>query len=223
MVLELQERKGNAKKRIVLLDGEVYCCCYPKDLKTVGIKEGEETEEAMLKRLDEEIFLPRAKRRSLFLLNKKRYTEQEMRKKLKADGYPEAVIEEVLLYLQKLHYIEDISYAQGYATVWISKCSERELYQKMLQKGFEKEVITDAIKAAKEEYYFVNGSEAEEAEAPELAAIRMHLRKKGVPSEQIPEEKKKKLVMSLYRKGFSLSDIKKVMGDMGELSDTFEL
>lgn len=223
MIVELQERKGNAKKRTVLLDGEAFCCCYPKDLKTVGIIDGEEANADTIERLCKEVFLPRAKQRALFLLNKKRYTRQEMVKKLTADGYPVAVVEETLFYLEALHYIEDVSFAQGYAALFISKYSERELYQKMVQKGFEKEVIAEAINEAKEAYSYENGDEEMPAEAPEQVAIRTILRKKGYRKEQMTTKQQKKLALSLYRKGFSFYDIKKVMGelDVTEQDSTF--
>lgn len=221
MVVEVQERKE--KKCTVLLDGEFFCCCYPKDLWVAGIADGELAEGNKIGQLCKEVFLPRAKRRALFLLNKKRYTRQEMMKKLTADGYPVVVIEETISYLEALHYVDDMSFAQGYATLFISKYSERELHQKMVQKGFEKEVIAEAIKEAKEAYFYENGDEGMPAEAPEQAAIRNILRKKGYCKEQLTAKQQKKLAMSLYRKGFSFSDIKKVMGeiDMAEQDATF--
>ncbi|MCH5272577.1 MAG: regulatory protein RecX [Lachnospiraceae bacterium] len=220
MLLELQE--GNKGRCTVLLDGEVYCRCYRKDLQSVGISEGEEAGEAALFRLNQEVLFPRAKRRSLLLLNKKRYTRQEMVKKLKSDGYPEQTVEETLSYLQELHYIDDISYAQGYASFWIPKCSARELYQKMLQKGFERETVSEAIKEAQREYVLEKGEEEEEGESPELSAIRDYLRKKGYQSGQVAEEKRKKLAAALYRKGFSFSDIKRVMGEFDEITENGE-
>ncbi len=215
MVLELQEEKGN--KATLLLDGAAYCRCYRKDLRSAGIAEGEEVDEAVLDRFNREVLLPRAKRRSLFLLNRKRYTAQEMRKKLTADGYPGEVVEETLSYLQELRYIDDVSYAQGYALSLLPRCSERELCQKMLQRGFEKELVAEAIKEAQKEYSLENGGGEAEYELPELSAIRAYLRKKGYQPEQATQEKKKKVIAALYRRGFSLSDIRKVIGETEEM------
>lgn len=215
MVVELQEEKRN--KVMLLLDGEVYCRCYRKDLRSAGIAEGEEIEEAVLDRFSREVLLPRAKRRSLFLLNRKRYTAQEMRKKLAADSYPGEVVEETLSYLQELRYIEDVSYAQGYALSLLPRCSERELCQKMLQRGFGKELVAAAIKEAQREYFLENGGEGAEYEPPELSAIRAYLRKKGYQPEQATQEKKKKVMAALYRRGFSLPDICKVIGETEEM------
>lgn len=213
-VQEAEERQGKkAKKHTVLLDGEVYCRCYHKDLKDAGIVPGGEVRMEVLHRLETEVFLPRAKRRSLFLLNKKRYTRKEMVRKLHADGYPTAVIEQTLSYLESLHYVEDHSYAEGYVLSLLTRCSERELVQKMIQKGFDKDLIAEAIRSAKESYKEEN--DGEEDDSPEVAAIRLYLRKKGASAGgMITEDKKKKLVQSLYRKGFRFSDIRKVLGEV---------
>lgn len=222
MFLELQEteeKQGKkAKKHTVLLDGEVYCRCYPKDLKDAGISLDAEVSKKALQRLEMEIFFPRAKRRSLFLLNKKRYTRKEMVQKLHTDGYPASVTEQTLSYLESLHYVEDHSYADGYALSLLTRCSERELIQKMIQKGFEKDLIVEAIQNAKVSYREENDMDA--AEAPEVAAIRTYLRKKGISTGMaLEEDKKKKLIQSLYRKGFRFSDIKKVLGEVDGMEE----
>lgn len=218
MFLELQEteeKQGKkAKKHTVLLDDEIYCRCYRKDLKDAGISGDTEVAKEALQRLENEIFLPRAKRRSLFLLNKKRYTRKEMVRKLHTDGYPASVTEQTLSYLESLHYIEDHSYAEGYALSLLTRCSERELIQKMIQKGFDKELIPEAIQRAKDTYREENDIEAD-VDSPEVAAIRLYLRKKGISSGMmLDEDKKKKIIQSLYRKGFHFSDIKKVLGEV---------
>lgn len=214
MVLELRGTKG--KKFEVFLEGELYCRCYRKDLRELGFSdcsEGlqKECSKEQLSEFEETVFLPRARRRVLFLLEKKEYTESELRKKLSADGYPKAVTEQVMISLKNLHYVNDRSFAERYALYLLPKCSEREVMQKMIMKGFEREQVKEAIEAAKETYRFEHEF-SEEEERPELVAIRTFLRKKGYRPEACEEEKKKKLVAALYRKGFSFSDIKEVIG-----------
>lgn len=223
MILELREAKG--KKIDVFTEDEFYCRCYPKDLRMLGItdcSEGVQTECSCekLALFEKEVFLPRAKRRALFLLGKKEYTETELKKKLSSDGYPETTVEEVLVYLKDLHYVNDTSFAERYALYLLPKCSERELVQKMIAKGFQKDLIIEALKAAKETYRFEHEN-SEEGECPEVAAIRAFLRKKGYRPEEADEEKKKKVVAALCRKGFSFSDIKEVMGALDTEEELF--
>lgn len=215
MVLELKEKAG--KKYLLALNGERYGRCYPKDLRTLGFdafSEGQITEitEEALVEFEYTVFLPRAKKRALLLLGKKEYTKCEMEKKLDTDGYPEAVVSKVLDWLAELRYVEDRSYAERYALYLLPRCSEREIMQKMQLKGFEKELIKVALESAKESYRSEHEIEGGMDGLPEFDAIRTYLRKKGYKPENIEEEKKKKIVMALYRKGFSLSDIKAVIG-----------
>ncbi len=226
MILELKEKTG--RKYSLSLNGERYCRCYPGDLRSLGFSdfaEGRETNvsEENLAEFERTVFLPRAKRRSLMLLGKKEYTVGEVTKKLSSDGYPDAVTEEVLSWLSELHYVDDLSFAERYAFSLLSRHSEREIKQKMLQKGFEKELAREALSAAKERYreehsFMASDGDCDEGGcgefvSPEQEAIRAFLRKKGYRPETVDEEKKKKYVMSLYRKGFSLSDIRNVIGE----------
>lgn len=225
MVLEIREKSG--RKYTLLLNGERYCRCYPGDLRGFGFTEfteGCETEisEDTLAEIERTVFLPRAKRRSLMLLGKKEYTSREMTKKLTSDGYPDSVTGIVLPWLSGLHYVNDASFAERYAFSLLSRHSEREILQKMQMKGFEKDIIKDALAEAKERYreehidrYTAGDSSGkDEIFSPEQEAIRTFLRKKGYQPEAVDAEKKKKLVMSLYRKGFSLTDIRSVIGEI---------
>ena len=224
MVLEVGEKNG--RKYTLFLDGERYCRCYPGDLRAFGFSDfsdGQENEvtEDVLDELERTVFLPRAKRRSLMLLGKKEYTERELVKKLTGDGYPERVTATVLSWLSELHYVDDSSFSERYAFSLLSRHSEREIIQKMQQKGFEKDLIKEALAAAKERYreeQSVGNADMSSDErtvdfSTEQEAIRTFLRKKGYRPEATDSDKKKKLMMSLYRKGFSMSNIRAVLGE----------
>lgn len=213
METELLEQKG--VKKTVLLDGEPFCRCYSRDLELAGIRPGTDTDPSAIECLCSQILLPRAKKRSLNLLGKQPYTKQAMQKKLTTDGYPDAVIEKTILYLEGYHYLEDETFGLDYALYWIRRMSERELVQKMKQKGFERETIRDSIDAAKQRLLEEAEEQGEQYEKAELTAIRSFLRKKGVGTEELDEARKQKLIMALFRKGFQLSDIKQVFSELG--------
>lgn len=228
MILELREKSG--RKYSLFLDGEKYCRCYPGDLRRLGFDEFSEGQSAEVSAeeaaaFEQEVLLPRAKRRTLMLLGKKEYTVRELRKKMAVDGYPETVTETVLVWLGSLRYVDDRSYAERYAFSLLSRHSERLIVQKMQQKGFEKDIIKEALEGAKERYREeYSSSEEQDGEkagsvSPEQDAIRCFLRKKGYQAEVADEEKKKKLMMSLYRKGYLMSDIRAVMGECDGMYD----
>ncbi len=223
MILEIRGTKG--KKSEVFLEGAFYCRCYPKDLKELNFTDSSEGRQAecsaeTLASVEQNLFLPRAKRRALLLLEKKEYTEAELKRKLVTDGYPEGTVGAVLSYVTELHYVNDRAFAERYALYLLPKCSERELLQKLYMKGFDKELIKEAVETAKETYRFEQGM-PEEGEAPELVAIRAFLRKKGYRPEVCDNEKRKRLVGALYRKGFSFSHIKEALGELETEEECF--
>lgn len=222
MVLEVLEQKG--AKKTVLLDGEFYCRCYPKDILNAGLKDGAEASQEALQRLEERILLPRAKERSLALLGKQSYTKRAMRRKLEADGHPAAVVEKTLAYLDGFHYLDDLSFGSDYAYAKLQRMSERELTQKMQGKGFDSETIRESLMAARRRLAEEAEVSGEEPERAELAAIRAFLRKKGVADAdagELDRERKQKLIMALFRKGFLLPDIRQVLGELeyGDFSE----
>lgn len=215
MILEIKEKSG--KKYGLWINGERYGRWYPGDLRELGfsdISEGQvlELADASLAKFEQSVLLPRAKRRSLFLLGKKEYTSGELKKKLITDGYSDVVVAAVLAYLSDLHYVDDFSYAERYAFSLLSRCSERELFQKMLQKGLEKDLVKEALTVAKERYCYEQDGRAGASGSPEQDAILGFLRKKGYCPDSVDSDKKRKLVAALFRKGFSMSDIRKVLG-----------
>lgn len=219
MILEIREKSG--KKYGLWINGERYGRCYPADLRELGLSELSEGQvleltDIVLAKFEQSVLLPRAKRHALFLLGKKEYTSGELKKKLMTDGYSDGVIVAVLAYLSELRYVDDFSYAERYAFSLLSRCSERELFRKMLQKGLEKELVKEAVAAAKERYCFEQEGKGDTERSPELEAIRCILRKKGYCLENATEDKKKKMVAALYRKGFSMSDIRRVLGEIEE-------
>ncbi len=219
MYLELQEQKG-AKKGLIL-DGELFCKCYPRDLVVAGLSSGADVTQEQLQRFCKEVLLPRAKRRSLALLGKQAYTKQMMTKKLRNDGYPEEVTEQVIVYLERFHYIEDRTFGQDYALYRIKRMSERELSQKMQQKGFDRETIHASIELAKQRVEEEAREHGEDVERTEISAIRIFLQKKSVRPEELDEAKKQKLIMALFRRGFQLSDIRQVFGELECVESNF--
>lgn len=220
MEIEILEQKG--AKKTVLLDGEPFCRCYPRDLELAKINKGTEVSSCEIEVLCKQILLPRAKKRALNLLGKQPYTRQAMRKKLETDGYPVTVIDTVMEYLEGFHYLEDQQFGQDYAFYWICRMSERELVRKMQQKGFDRETIRDSIETAKQRLEEEAAEAGEQSEKAEITAIRNFLRKKVDGHETLDDTKKQKLIMALFRKGFQLSDIKQVLRELGTDCEEFE-
>ncbi|AEF17299.1 Regulatory protein recX [Thermoanaerobacterium xylanolyticum LX-11] len=121
-------------------------------------------------------------------------TKKELCEKLRLKGYSDSVISDVINKLIDLHYLDD----EYYAEVYVKEKKERlfskyRIYNELIRKGIEPSLIE--IKLC-------------ELYDNEVEVIQKLIRKKSVSSND-----KLKIKNYLYRKGFKIEDINKVLSD----------
>ena len=136
----------------------------------------------------------KAKQKAFRLLAVRARSEKELRTKLKEKGYEESIVREVTARLRELRYLDDESFARGWARnlavnrLWGNIRIEASLREK----GIPRELIEQVIREVREEL-------------SEQKALRALLKKKeGVHSLRMDDRDKRRLVRSLMRKGFPL-------------------
>lgn len=139
----------------------------------------------------------RAKKRALHLLERMDRTEQQLREKLLASDYPEDVVEEAIAYVKSFHYIDDQRYAENFTRYSKEKLSKRQIKQKLLMKGVDREIIDNVIE--------------EEYDAEESEHIRKLLEKKHFDRNSNDEGEFRRVYNYLLRRGFRSNDILKEM------------
>ncbi len=137
--------------------------------------------------------LAAAKQRSYRLLSMRPHSEKELEKKLRDKGFPAPVIKEALENLSDLKYLNDASFAIGWArNVAVNKLwGNRKISAGLQEKGVAERLIADAIAAVRREL-----SEEE--------AIAKLIRKKTAGKKMVvPDRKEKqKIFASLLGRGF---------------------
>ena len=128
----------------IYLDGEFAFVLYKGELRfyhiAIGAKVTEEDYEEILRTL-----LPkRAKKRCLMLLQKKDYTEEELRRKLREGEYPASCIDEAIEYVKGYHYVDDFRYCMSYISCYGGRCSRQQMVSRLLAKGVAKDCILRA-------------------------------------------------------------------------------
>ncbi len=181
-----------AKSR-VYLDEEAAFVLYKGELRLYHICKGEELSQASLAEITEVLLPKRAKKRCLILLQKKDYTEEELKRKLREGEYPEEVIEEAVSYVKSYHYIDDDRYCMSYISCYASKWSKQQIMKKLLAKGVSKNRIQKAF----DELQSKGELETEET------LIREILRKKHYDIENADDSARRKMYQHLAYKGFS--------------------
>ena len=181
--------------RLVLEDGSQFCL-YEKEVRRLGLSEGEDLPDEVYHKLVTEVLLPRAKRRALHLLEKQDRTRASLISKLTESGYPTEVIREAVAYVESFHYIDDDRYARNYIRYHQASKSRTRIKNDLLQRGVSREVID----AAMEEYV---SSEAE--------LIQTLLIKKHFDPERADDRERSRVFRFLLGRGFSLSDVKSAL------------
>lgn len=182
-----------AKKTKVTFENGIECICYSSEVRKFALYEEQEITEEAYEELMKDYIEKRAKKKAMDLLIRSDKTEKELRDKLKREGFPEFVIDHVITFLNSYHYINEDKYLENYIRYHGKGKSRILLVQELKKKGFDSEKIGHCL----EEYY---------DEKEELKAL---IRKKAPDLETMPEKEKEKLLKQLYRKGFSISDIRK--------------
>lgn len=141
----------------------------------------------------------RAKLRCMHLLEKRDYTEKQLRDKLRQGKtqYTQEMIEEAIAYVKSYHYIDDERYACRYVECMKDKKSRRQIEQELFQRGITGELVSMAF---------------EQTETmPEEELVSYWLEKKNYRPEEADIREARRMYAFLARKGFSAETISRCM------------
>ena len=184
------------KKKLVF-DTGITCLLYRGEVRELKLEENSYISLEQYEYILKEIVGKRAKKRALYLLEQMDRTEQQLRDKLLANGYPLQCIEDAIAYVKSFHYLDDYRYASTYIHYYQEKLSKQQLKQKLIIKGVPKDLAEQALEA---EYV--------SDESEQIVQI-LHKKKFEGVSKHSPEFRK--MYQYLLRRGFSSSDILKEM------------
>ncbi len=192
IVTKIEE--NNRSKVALFFDNGEQVLLYKSELRRLDLKEGEEVTEEAQTGLLQDIFIPRAKKRAMHLLEKKDYTEARLREKLRESGYPLAAVDAAVAYVKGYHYIDDARYAAGYIHDKGQRKSKRMLFYGLLQRGVPAEVATEVL-------------ERELGNSDEGVKIEALLVKKRYDPKEATFQEKQKMYQFLLRRGFESEEI----------------
>lgn len=143
--------------------------------------------------------LKRAKLRCMHLLEKRDYTEKELRQKLEngKTEYTEEQIDGAIAYVKSFHYVDEGRYACKYIEAMQSRKSRRQIEQELYQKGVDRELIQEAFE--------------ETGEVPEEEQIARWMEKRNFHPEEADLKEKQRMYAFLARKGFRAENIQRAM------------
>lgn len=185
----------------IAIDGQFRFVLYKGEMHTYHIKVGERISEEALEEILTKLLPKRAKLRGMNLLKSRSYTEYQIREKLKQGFYPEKVIDEAVEYLKSFGYINDRQYAKDYIVYYSESRSRGRIEQDLFRKGISKDLI-----------HSIYAEDLAKEELPdEISLMEKLLLKKQYDKECADYQKRQKIGAFLYRKGFSLGNIEKIL------------
>ncbi len=199
-------------RRRILIEGEESFWLYKKDVEEYGLYEQQIISDQQYKMIRTEKVLLYAKKKALELLERMDRSEAELRTKLRQRDFSDSVIDEAVAYAKRFHYVDDVRFAMHFIHTRSSSKSKKQIFFSLYQKGVSKEDVETAyeefIHEQEQQGY---EEEAKEVESPEILAIKKIVNRKGKPISDYTKEELLKLTATLYRKGFSASNIRQVL------------
>ena len=123
-------------------------------------------------------------------------TEWQLRDKLAAKGFSEEAVEGAVDYVKSFHYLDDYRYAVHFVELHYEQRSRQRMRQDLYQRLVPEEYIDLALESICEN---------------DDVALQEALRKITKGETEYSYEEKQKIAGKLYRKGFRLGDIKRVL------------
>lgn len=184
MIIEEIKKVGRYKYKLITDDKSFFL--YFSDLKKYNLFTGMELSTNQYNKIEEEIIIPRGKKKALDLLSKFDYSESELSKKLSLSGFNNEVIGIIIDYIKKFNYLDDRRYAENYILYKGKSKSKKMILKELSQRGIDQRLVNDLV----------------ENDIDEEDAINKLIAKKLKISKNIDTKFINKLSAYLYRKGF---------------------
>jgi len=196
----------NKKKRRIYINYNSAFSLYVGEIFKYKIKKDLPMDEDIYNEIVNEILPKRAKLRAMNLLKDRDLTEYSLKQKLKEGYYPEDSVRIAIEYVKNYGYIDDRRYAENYVNFKSSTKSRYQIKNILLQKGLDKDLISEVC----DEYY----ENDDNNENSEKKLVEKLILKRKIDIMNITREEKSKLLGYLTRRGFQIDLINGVINEI---------
>lgn len=194
--------KKNTNKIHIYVDGEYFVDLDAEVVFSLGLKKEEELDIVTLDKMQEKQKSVQCYNKSLALLSKNLKTQKQLKDYLYQKGFTTPVIEECILRLEKIGFIDDDRYAKMFIESKKSYKGKNAIVSTLISKGIPREIIDNNMKD------FTSSSD-----------VIKSLEKKYMKNKTYDAKNIVKLKRYLLSKGFMYEEINRVIGDYNEDRD----
>lgn len=193
------------KKRCkVFIDGEFAFVLYKGELRDYKIKTGEELAESAYEEITGTLLVKRARLRAMNLLQKKDYTEKQLRDKLQEGLYSADIVDDAISYVKSYRYLDDERFARDYITYHMEMRSRNRIIQDLIGKGINKDTVLQIIEELYQEANESSDTDIEQEQIERLLAKKHY-------SDDLEYKDKQKITGFLLRRGYTMDSIRSAM------------
>lgn len=191
-----------SKSRVrIEIDHEFAFVLYKGELRLHKIEEGDEIEDAVYDRIMKDVLPKRAKLRAMNLLKNRTYTKAQLKDKLLQGGYPEQIADIAVDYVVSYRYVDDEQYVRDFIEYNREKKSRKRIQLDLMHKGISEQLFQDIWEE-------IAGDDEEVFEREQIV---YWMNKKHFCPQEATFEEKQKMMAFLYRKGFSINNIRSIL------------
>ncbi len=191
-----------SKSRVrIEIDHEFAFVLYKGELRLHKIEEGDEIEDAVYDRIMKDVLPKRAKLRAMNLLKNRTYTKAQLKDKLLQGGYPEQIADIAIDYVVSYRYVDDEQYVRDFIEYNREKKSRKRIQLDLMHKGISEQLFQDIWEEIA----------GDDEEVIEREQIIYWMNKKHFCPQEATFEEKQKMMAFLYRKGFSINNIRSIL------------
>lgn len=208
-ITEIEKQNNNTDRYNIYIDN-LYSFSIDIDLLyEFKLKKDKEVDKENLDVLIKKVQFKKGLNTCIRTLAKSNKTQYEICEKLKKFDYDIETIDEILIRLKKLGYIDDDKYVENFIRVKKanSKYSKKMICFKLMQKGIDKNLINEKISEATIDDYLCGYN----------LALKKYKKLNGIKI-----EKRRKLLNHLYMKGFDSDTCTKILREIEKNTDEQE-
>jgi regulatory protein len=188
------------KRSKVYIDGEFAFVLYNTELREYKVKADQELDPASYRIITEDLLPKRATKRAMNLLQKKDYTEKQLRDKLSEGMYSQECMDAAIDYVKSYRYLDDERFARDYIIYHMELRSRQRIIQDLNGKGISKDLCERLML----EIYEESEEDVESVQIQKLL-IKKHFDK------NMDFKEKQKVMAFLLRRGYSMDAIRREM------------
>jgi regulatory protein len=204
IITKIEQQKRHPDRVNVYLDGEFALGLHKDVVGKYALRKGDNIDQSAITKLTSSDEFASAKSKALRFISRRMHAEKELRAKLIEREYHPKIVDEVIVYLRSIDFVNDEKFAKAFVNDFqLRKPAGRRLLQQQLHlKGISSAIIQNVLGETNENHEYDTALQAAMKKLDHYKASKKKLE---------PQKQQQRIVQFLQRRGFVWSIISPVL------------